>query len=156
MGIPTGFSFGKGSYGPFSQDVGKALHVFANKNWLQEEQLGRMIAMRVTPQYEREARAYSEYIDANRKKIDKAVDLFSRIKSTNQAEEVMTVLYASRQLKRITGDDVDEQRLFDFVIDWKKSWNTAEKKIAVASAIRNLVMLGWMKLSPSETLLETA
>ncbi|MEX3954712.1 macro domain-containing protein [Trinickia sp. EG282A] len=156
MGIPTGFIFGKGSYGPFSEDVGKALHVFANRNWLQEEQLGRMIAMRVTPQFEREANSYSEYINANRKKIDKIVDLFSRIKSTEQAEEVMTVLYASRQLKQATGDDVDEQKLFDFIIDWKKSWNTHEKRLAVATAIRHLVMLGWMRIAPSETLLETA
>lgn len=156
MGIPTGFSFGKGSYGPFSEDVGKALHVFANKNWLQEERLGRMIAMRVTPQFEREAKNYAEQIQLNRKKINKAVDLFSRIKSTEQAEEVLTVLYASRQLKQESGEDIDEQKLFDFIIDWKKSWNTADKKAAVASAIRHLIMLGWMRVAPSDSLFATA
>ncbi|WP_186039116.1 type II toxin-antitoxin system antitoxin DNA ADP-ribosyl glycohydrolase DarG [Burkholderia gladioli] len=156
MGIPTGFTFGKGSYGPFSEDVGKALHVFANKNWLQEEQLGRMIAMRVTPQFDRDAKGYIDYINANRKKIDKAVDLFSRIKSTEQAEEVMTVLYASRQLKQTTGDDVDEQQLFDYIINWKKSWNREEKKIAVANSIRHLIMLGWMRVAPSDSVLTPA
>lgn len=154
MGIPTGFAFGKGSYGPFSADVGKALHVFANKNWLQEEQLGRMIAMRVTPQFERDMKNYAEYIEANRKKIDKAVDLFSRIKSTEQAEEVLTVLYASRQIKQSPTDDVDERTLLDFIIDWKKAWNTEEKKAAVKGAIHNLVMLGWMRVTPSESYAE--
>ncbi|EQD26590.1 Appr-1-p processing domain protein, partial [mine drainage metagenome] len=31
MGVPTGFVFGKGSYGPFSDDVKLALHDFANR-----------------------------------------------------------------------------------------------------------------------------
>ncbi|KGS88430.1 macro domain-containing protein [Burkholderia pseudomallei] len=156
MGIPTGFTFGKGSYGPFSEDVGKALHVFANKNWLQEEQLGRMISMRVTPQFERDMKNYTEYIDANRKKIDKAVDLFSRIKSTEQAEEVLTVLYASRQIKKSPAEAVDECAIIDFIIDWKKSWNTSEKKEAVKDAIYNLVMLGWMRVTPTESFAELA
>lgn len=153
MGIPTGFNFEKGSYGPFSEDVGRALHVFANKNWLQEERLGRMIAMRVTDQFERDSRGYSEQIEKNQKRIAKAVDLFSRIKSTEQAEEVLTVLYASRQLKAENpGADLDEQNLFDFIVDWKKSWSSPEKREAIADAIRNLVMLGWMRLAPSESL----
>ena len=154
MGVPTGFAFDKGSYGPFSADVGRALHVFANKNWLQEERFGRMIAMRVTPQFELESRNYLEYISSNQKKIRKAVDLFSRIKSTEQAEEVLTVLYASRRMKESRPNtEVDEQQLFDFVLDWKKSWQNDEKKEAVADAIRHLVMLGWMKLTPSESLM---
>jgi O-acetyl-ADP-ribose deacetylase (regulator of RNase III)/uncharacterized protein YwgA len=156
MGIPTGFTFDKGSYGPFSEDIRKSLQVFANKNWLREERLGRMIAMRVTPQFERDLKLYVEHIQLNRKRIDKTVDLFSRIKSTEQAEEVMTVLYASRQLKQEVGNNVDEQKLFDYIIDWKKSWNSDEKKLAVADAIRHLVMLGWMKVTPSESLLATA
>ncbi|MDN7900756.1 MULTISPECIES: type II toxin-antitoxin system antitoxin DNA ADP-ribosyl glycohydrolase DarG [Burkholderia] len=151
MGIPTGFTFGKGSYGPFSEDVGKALHVFANKNWLQEEQLGRMIAMRVTPQFAREAKNYAEQIELNRKKIDKAVDLFSRIKSTEQAEEVLTVLYASRQIKSSPNEAVEESKLVDFIVDWKRSWNTDQKRLAVENAIRNLVMLGWMRVTPSNS-----
>ncbi len=44
MGVPTGFDFGKGSYGPFSGDVKLALHDFANRNWLHEQQLGRMMS----------------------------------------------------------------------------------------------------------------
>jgi uncharacterized protein YwgA len=100
MGVPTGFQFGKGSYGPFSGDVKPALHDFANRNWLHEQQIGRMIALRVTPQYGKDRSQYKEQIDRYQKKIDKAVDLFTRIKSTEQAEEVLTVLFASRELKQ--------------------------------------------------------
>jgi O-acetyl-ADP-ribose deacetylase (regulator of RNase III)/uncharacterized protein YwgA len=153
MGVPTGFKFSKGSYGPFSPDVSRALHVFANRNWLHEAPLGRMMALRVGDQYERDRAGLLEPIERHHKRIDKAVDLFSRIKSTDQAEVVMTVLFASRELKQARpNQEVTEQQLFDYVLDWKKAWHTDEKRLALASAIRNLVMLEWMRLSPSESL----
>lgn len=157
MGVPTGFRFEKGSYGPFSSDVKVALHELANRNWLREMPLGRMVALTVAPQYEADRKKYSSTIESHRKRISKAVDLFSRIKSTDQAEEVMTVLFASRQVKQELGDDVvEEQDIYDFILDWKKSWRNEEKQHAVASAIRNLVLLGWMKVRVSEQLSETA
>jgi O-acetyl-ADP-ribose deacetylase (regulator of RNase III)/uncharacterized protein YwgA len=155
MGVPTGFRFGKGSYDPFSDDVKLALHDFANRNWLHEQQLGRMIALRVSPEYEKDRGRYKDQIDPYEEKIAKAVDLFSRIKSTEQAEEVLTVLFASRQLKQSKRNgDVAEQDLQDYILDWKKSWRAEEKKRAVASAIRNLVLLGWLRLKISESLTE--
>jgi O-acetyl-ADP-ribose deacetylase (regulator of RNase III)/uncharacterized protein YwgA len=157
MGVPTGFQFGKGSYGPFSADVKPALHEMANRNWLLEKPLGRMVALTVGPQYEQDRPKFLAQIDAHQKRIWKAVDLFSRIKSTDQAEEVLTVLYASRQVKQARGvDAVTEQDIYDYILDWKKAWRSDEKHQAVASAIRNLVVLGWMKVQVSEELLEAA
>ena len=157
MGVPTGFQFGKGSYGPFSADVKPALHEMANRNWLQERPLGRMVALTVGPQYEKDRVKFAAQIEAHQKRIAKAVDLFSRIKSTEQAEEVLTVLYASRQVKQARGADaVSERDIYNYILDWKKSWHTEEKRHAVASAIRNLVLLGWMKAQLSEELLEAA
>ena len=155
MGVPTGFQFGRSSYGPFSDEVKLALHDFANRNWLHEERLGRMIALRVSEQYEKDRGKFSEQIEHYQKKIAKAADLFSRIKNTEQAEEVLTVLFASRQLKQtLASEQVAEQHLYDYILDWKKSWNTEAKKLAVASAIRNLVLLGWMRAQISESMIE--
>ena len=157
MGVPTGFEFGKGSYGPFSGDVKLALHDFANRNWLYEQQLGRMIALRVTPQYGKERSQYKTQIDRYQKKINKAVDLFSRIKSTEQAEEVLTVFFSARQLKQSRRDEeVNEQELQDYILDWKKPWRTDDKKQAVMCAIRNLILLGWLNLRISEGVTEVA
>ncbi len=157
MGVQTGFQFGKGSYGPFADEVKLALHEFANRNWLQEEQLGQMMALRVGEQYEKDRAKFADVIQPHQKKIAKAVDLFSRIKNTAQAEEVLTVFFASRQLKKANPQrEVAEQDLYNYILDWKKAWATDEKKSAVASAIRNLVVLGWMKLSFSETMPEPA
>jgi O-acetyl-ADP-ribose deacetylase (regulator of RNase III)/uncharacterized protein YwgA len=157
MGVPTGFQFSKGSYGPVSGDVKLALHDFANRNWLHEQPLGPMIALRATPEYGKDRDRYKDQIEHHQKKIAKAVDLFSRIKSTEQAEEVITVLYATRQVKQLKdGGEVAEKDLYDFILDWKKSWRTQAKKEAVASAIRNLVLLGWLRLSISESITEVA
>lgn len=157
MGVPTGFQFGKGSYGPFSGDVKLALHDFANRNWLNERQLGRMIALRIAPRYTKDRSQFKEQIDRYQKKINKAVDLFSRIKNTEQAEEVMTVFFAARHLKQSKQNgELEERDLQDYILDWKKSWRTDEKKEAVASAIRNLILLGWLELKISEASPEAA
>jgi O-acetyl-ADP-ribose deacetylase (regulator of RNase III)/uncharacterized protein YwgA len=157
MGVCTGFKFGKGSYGPFAEEVKDALHVFANRNWIQEVRLGKMLALRVSKQYESERSRYLNMISRHERKIEKAVDLFSRIKNTDQAEEVLTVLFASRQLRKAHPDqDIAEEQLLEFVLDWKKSWRTGEKRDALAGVIRNLVMLGWMRLKFSESLPEPA
>ncbi|HEX7569184.1 MAG TPA: macro domain-containing protein, partial [Verrucomicrobiae bacterium] len=62
MGLKTGFEFGKGSYGPFADEVKLALHEFANRNWLQEEHLGKMMALRVGEQYEKDRAKFAEVI----------------------------------------------------------------------------------------------
>jgi len=157
MGVPTGFEFGKGSYGPFSGDMKLALHEFANRNWLHETRLGKMIAMKVSEQYEKDRTRFGSTIDAHRKKIDKAVDLFSRIKSTEQAEQVSTIIYACRQLKaRKPGHAVTEQDILDYILNWKPSWSTDEKRSIVAQAIRSLVLLNWLKVEISESMIEAA
>jgi len=157
LGVETGFQFGKGSYGPFADEVKLALHELANLNWIREEQLGKMTALRSAPHYEEARKKFPEVIERHSKAIMKTVDLFSRIKNTDQAEEVVTVLFASRELKKAKpGKEVAEQELYDFILEWKKAWRTDEKKLEVASAIRHLVMLGWMRLQFSESLLKTA
>ena len=134
-----------------------ALHDFANRNWLHEEQLGRMMALRIGEQYEKDRSKFVDQIERHQKKVEKAVDLFSRIKNTEQAEEVMTVLYASRQLKQAKpGEEVSEQQLYDYILGWKKTWNSDDKKHAVASTIRNLVLLDWMRVQISESMIEAA
>ena len=46
-GVDTGFSFVKGSYGPFSDDVKGSIEALANSNLIVEKQLGRMISLNI-------------------------------------------------------------------------------------------------------------
>ncbi|MBX9637517.1 MAG: macro domain-containing protein [Nitrosomonas sp.] len=153
QGMDTGFNFKQGSYGPFSPEVKEALSVLANANLLVEQQLGKMTSLRIGPEYKIVREKFAEQFKPLEKKISKTVDLFSRIKSTEQAEEVTTVLYAARKLKESNHDaSVSEKDLYDYILDWKKQWQTTEKRSAIASAIRNLEMLGWLRVSYSESL----
>lgn len=152
--VDTGFQFGQGSYGPFSSELQEAVKVFANMNLIEEHTLGRMTAIRVGPEYSALRERYADVLARYQRKIDKTVDLFSRIKSTEQAEEVTTVLYAARQLKQSgNAEAVSEQDLYEYIIDWKKSWDKHDKRLAVGTAIRNLEMLGWLRLQYSDDLL---
>jgi hypothetical protein len=69
---------------------------------------------------------------------------------------VLTVFFAARQLKTKRPDDLSEQDLEEFILEWKKSWRTHDKKEALASAIRNLVSLGWLQLKIPEPVLESS
>lgn len=151
LGIDTGFSFNQGSYGPFSKEVKGTLHLFANSNLTQEINLGKMTALKVTNEYIEFREKYIEFLKPLEKKINKTVDLFSRIKDTKQAEEVATVFYATREVKR-SHNKVSEEDIFDYVIKWKKHWDIPEKRNEIASAIRNLVMLKWIDVKFSDSL----
>lgn len=158
QGIDTGFKFKHGSYGPFAGEVKEAINVLANNNWLTEKQLGRMTALRVGPEYARMRLKLAGDLKPYRRKIQKTVDLFSRIKNTDQAEEVATVIFAVQALKQSQKPvEVSELDLFNYILDWKKSWQKdPSKQESLAESIRNLEMLGWLKLKYSDTLPVTA
>lgn len=154
QGVDTGFQFERNSYGPFAGEVQEAISVLANRNWVTEQQLGKMTALRVGPEYAKARAKLAEELKPFRRKIDKTVDLFSRIKNTDQAEEVATVIFAVQNLKqeRIP-EEVSEADLFNYILEWKRSWKLDEsKQQSLAEAIRNLEMLGWVKLRFSESL----
>jgi O-acetyl-ADP-ribose deacetylase (regulator of RNase III)/uncharacterized protein YwgA len=158
LGVDTGFNFERSSYGPFAPEVKEAINVLANSNWVTEEQIGKMTALRVGPEYKRAREKLGDELQQLRPKIDKTVDLFSRIKNTDQAEEVATVIYAVQNLKQERPpDEVSEEDLFQYILEWKKVWRKDEdKQKSLADAIRNLEMLGWVKLRFSKSLPVTA
>ncbi|HOT73843.1 MAG TPA: macro domain-containing protein [Anaerohalosphaeraceae bacterium] len=153
MGLDTGFFYKQGAYGPFSSQIKPTLTILANNNLVIETQVGQMTALRIGPEYETIREQYIQTIRKYQKIIEKVSDLFMRIKSTEQAEEVSTVLYSIRRLKQETQKDrISEREIYDFILKWKKNWDTSQKKYAVASAIRNLGMLQWIKTDYSENL----
>lgn len=114
------------------------------------------MALRVSPQFLDDRPRYADVLKRHERRIAKTVDLFSRIKNTSQSEEVLTVLFAGRELKQLQPNkEVAEQELFDYILNWKKAWRSDEKKQALAGAIRHLVLLGWMRLSLSDSFQES-
>ncbi|MBU4446059.1 hypothetical protein KJ656_13435 [bacterium] len=95
---------------------------------------------------------YQDLIHKYQKIIKKTTDLFMRM-DTNQAEIVSTVLYSSRKIKKNNPtNEVNEKDIFDYVMKWKERRRPPLKGSDVASAVRNLVMLQWLKAKYSPEL----
>lgn len=145
-GIQTGFAFIKSWYGPYSKEAEDAIGVLANANLMTEKQIqgSNMIEMNVTPAF---AFDRSKYSTDELKEMEKCTDLFCRVKNTNHAEIIATVIYTYDELCSKAAN-VSEQDVFNGVMEWKKRWQD-DKEDEVKAAIRDLAMLGWIRPVPS-------
>lgn len=138
-GVDTGFKFVEGSYGPYAKEVKEAIMVLSNSNYMTEKKFGRMVETVVSPSFKLKFDNYSKETINN---TERAIDLLSRIKSTEHAELIATVLFSYDELIE-TKSDVTDEDVLDHVFSWKPHWKDIKQK-AVESAIIDLSVLGWM------------
>jgi len=150
LSVDTGLSFTKSSYGPFSSGLRQILTAFANQNLISESQYDTMMVQNVGSEYIAKRGDLLKDLAQFEPQISKTVDLFSRIKNTDQAEEVTTILFSVKELKR-NSKNVTEDDLFQYIIGWKKTWKDQSKKSSVSETMRNLEALGWIKLAHGRT-----
>lgn len=147
-GIPTGFHFVEGSYGPYAKEVKDAITVLSNANYMTEQKLGRMVETIVAPSFVLPQNLFTEEeID----RADHAFDLLSRMKSTDQAEMIATVLFSYDEIQK--REQPTEQQVYDHVMAWKPRWKGV-KDLEVQTAIYDLSSLGWMRPREDSGLLE--
>ncbi|MEW6273943.1 MAG: macro domain-containing protein [Bacillota bacterium] len=147
-GIPTGLHFKKGSYGPFSPELKKLITRLVNHGLIREERLGRMFSVQVGPTFEDARKADQARIEQWEPIIEKTADLFVRVK-TEQAEMTATVLYAANELMETKKEQPTEVDVLHSVLQWKQRRRPPLEKSEVASVIRNLAALDWLKVKPS-------
>lgn len=138
-GIPTGFNFVESSYGPYSNEVKYAITALSNSNYMTERKLGQMLETVVVPDFvlPRDMFTQDEINCANR-----AYDLLSRVKSTEQAETIATVLFSYDELS--VKKQPTEEDIFNHVLNWKKRWDNQRKQEEILVTIVELSELGWM------------
>lgn len=145
-GIETGFAFTKGSYGPYSAQIKEAITILSNSNLLQEKPYGKMMRITVPDTFILDKSLYSK---KDMLVVNKTIDLFSRIKNTEQAEMVTTVLYSYDCVsKEKTSEKISDSDVYDYVVNWKKHWKN-KKDIEIGETIQNLLMLGWIDVAHS-------
>lgn len=149
-GVDTGFLFLKGEYGPYSAQAKESIVALANANLIIEEQLGRMISLSVADDV---VVKRDKFTDDEWNAVQKTVDLFARVKSTEQAEMIATVLYAYDQLT-LEVDSISDKNIYDYILKWKPHWKQ-EKEYELRDTIRNLAMLSLMKITHDDELEET-
>lgn len=151
QGLPTGFVYQKGSFGPFSRELKNAETKLVNSNLLQEERLGRMFMVKVGPNLARVRKDFESALTRWEGIIDRTADLFMRM-DTDQAEIVATVIYAADSLRKKENGDLTEMQVLDSVMKWKQKRRPPLEKSIVASTIRNLGMLRWLDVKPDASL----
>ncbi len=139
VGLPMGFRFAEGQFGPYSNEAKQALAALSNANLMSEKKLGRMVETVVSDNFKFDSSVYTKEEIA---KADKAFDLLSRIRSTEQAEIIATVLFSYDELSE-KNTSVTEEQIFKHTMSWKPHWKP-EKENAVKTSISSLSVLGWI------------
>lgn len=147
QGLPTGFVYQKGSFGPFSEDLKNAEAKLVNSNLLQEERHGQMSLVKTGPNFERVRKDFQVSLYKWMPIIEKTTDLFMRV-NTDQAEVIATVMFAADALKAEKRTVPTEVEVFEAVQKWKQKRRPPLDETAVASTIRNLGMLRWLDVKP--------
>lgn len=88
-----------------------------------ESSAGKMMKMTVSVRFVFDQSAFTVNEMSAAKQT---IDLFSRIKNTEQAEIIATVMYSYNGLKnRGSVQDID---IYNYVMDWKPHWKDDKKK----------------------------
>ncbi|MBM4278145.1 MAG: macro domain-containing protein [Deltaproteobacteria bacterium] len=151
QGLPTGFVYQKGSFGPFCRGLKNAETKLVNNNLLQEERIGSMFRVKVGPNYIRVRNDFNSSISQWAAIVEKTTDLFMRM-NADQAEIVATVIYAADSLRKKDNGSPTETQVLESVLQWKQKRRPPLDKSAVASVIRNLGILRWLHVKPDATL----
>ena len=85
--------------------------------------------------------------------MKKTVDLFTRAKSTEQAEMIATVLYSYDELKTHKGT-ISDKDVYDHIMTWKPH-RKIEKEFEVCDTIHNLSMLSLITVEYTNSLMDT-
>lgn len=150
-GVPTGLTYERGSYGPFTRELKSLMTKLLNNGLIEEQPLGRMFAIKPGPTYEDARRAYSPDISRWEPLMDRLVDLFLRVK-TQDAEVAATVHFATQSLVQSLHRKPSESEVLAEVRRWKQRRRPPLDDTKVATAIRNLAALGWLDVTPSSDL----
>ena len=151
QGLPTGFVYQKGSFGPFSENLKNAEAKLVNSNLLQEERHGQMFLVKTGPNFERVRKDFQASLNKWMSIIEKTTDLFLRV-NTDQAEVIATVMFAADALKTDKRGLPTEIEVFEAVQNWKQKRRPPLDESTVASTIRNLGMLRWLDVKPDAAL----
>jgi O-acetyl-ADP-ribose deacetylase (regulator of RNase III)/uncharacterized protein YwgA len=151
VGIPTGLSYRRGSYGPYAPEMKQVLSSLINNGLIVERKLDRMLATDVGPTFADARRGYESFLVQWQSQIARVVDLVVRM-NTSDAEIAATVHFAASRLREANTNQPTEAEILDYVMQWKIRRRPPLDEGDVALAIRRLNVLGWIDAAPSESL----
>ena len=151
--LDTGLKFRRASFGPFSDNLKHQLTKLVNNGIIDERSKGRMFELHVGRTFEDAKKTCATTLWQKDAEINRLTDLFLRM-DTNRAELAATVDFALRTMQKQEGQVPSEEELLNEVMVWKKRHRPPYNSNEVAETIRNLAMLGWLNVKPSEKISE--
>lgn len=151
LGIPTGLSFHRGSYGPFSDSLKQRMSQLINNGLVVEERVGSMFRVRPGISYSDARSASLADLARWEQEIHLVTDLFLRL-DTDSSEIAATVHFAATELSKSLSRTPSEVEVLNAVMTWKQRRNPPLRDVAVARTIRNLAIHRWIPVSPSREL----
>lgn len=154
MGLDTGLQYRRASFGPFAEDLKEAETRLVNNGLLDEEhsETGKMFRVSVGTTFQDARKRYAGEIAANEQIIARLVDLFCRIRTTDQAELVATIHFARATMRPAAAVRPTEDDVLREVLEWKRWHRPTYNPVKVGSTIRALAALGWLDVAPSADL----
>lgn len=152
LGLKTGLSYSRGSFGPFASDLKFKITKLVNNGLIKEEQLGRMFSVSPGPTFQDAVKIYKEEIQKSQPIIERLIDLFLRINTTHQAELAATVHFAARSFQKEHGETPSETDVLNGVMEWKQRRKPPYDRSEVAKTIRNLASLKLISVKSSRDL----
>jgi len=152
LGLKTGLSYSRGSFGPFASGLKFKITTLVNNGLIKEEQLGRMFSVQPGPTFEDALKLYKDEIRQELPVIEQLADLFLRINTTHQAELASTVHFAAKSYQKDHKEMPSEADVLATVMEWKQRRKPSFEKIEVAKTIRNLASLGLISVKSSKDL----
>jgi uncharacterized protein YwgA/O-acetyl-ADP-ribose deacetylase (regulator of RNase III) len=150
-GVPTGLTYERSAYGPFSQGLKRLTARLQNNGLIEEERDGNRFTVRVGPTYQDAKGVYQATLEQWKGTIDRYTDLFLRL-NPRQAEIAATVSFTSKVAAEGGTKPASEASVLREVMDWKKGRQPAWDEGEVAEMIRDLNVIGIVKLEPSKDL----
>jgi uncharacterized protein YwgA/O-acetyl-ADP-ribose deacetylase (regulator of RNase III) len=150
-GIPTGLSYERGSYGPYSAELKGRITALVNNGLVSEQRMGRMLAIHVGRTFPDAKRAYESELHQWDAVMEKIADLFMRMPAT-QAEIAATVHFVTIELKGKSAGTPSEADVFREVLQWKQRRRPPLDEKAIAQSIRTLNILSWLSVRYSQDL----
>jgi O-acetyl-ADP-ribose deacetylase (regulator of RNase III)/uncharacterized protein YwgA len=148
-GVPTGFRFTEGSYGPYADELKPALTRLVNNGVLTEQKIGRMLAVQPGPSFTDAATRYHTKIAPHEQAIQRVTDLLARLDS-DETELAASVHFATTALWSALGRTPSDLEVLQKIQHWKRRRRPPLNERDVVAAIRDLAALGWIEVTSTD------
>ncbi len=150
-GLPTGLTWERSSYGPYTPGLKGVVARLQNNGLLDERRRGQMMEVRVGATYRDALETHRGVIQEWRIALRRALDLVARL-DTHRAEVAATVHFTARELAERQGTPPAVSDVVLAVEEWKVRRKPPIERDEILTAVLTLATQGWIDVVADEML----